>query len=105
MKGFSAFLDRRRCKDGDHEISSRKYLTIQRPVPPVSLEQSASLSSLSSLHGVLKVSSCSSSGFSLCRGRRQTPLVVVVLSLANAVGKCCQFVINTWVRALPYDLI
>ena len=28
MKGFSAFLDMRRYKDGDHKINSSKYPTI-----------------------------------------------------------------------------
>ena len=27
MKGFSAFLGMKRCKDWDHEISTRKYLS------------------------------------------------------------------------------
>ena len=28
MKGFSIFLDMRRCRDRDHEINFGKYLTI-----------------------------------------------------------------------------
>ena len=39
--------------------------------------QSASLSTLYPPHRALKVSSCSSAGFSLCRGRRQMPLLLV----------------------------
>ena len=35
MKGFSAFLETRRCKDWAQKISSRKYLTLWRPVLPV----------------------------------------------------------------------
>ena len=38
MKGSSAFLDMRRCKDWDHEIGSLKYLAVEGPVPAVSLE-------------------------------------------------------------------
>ena len=39
MKAFSAFLDMKKCKDWDHEISSWKHLTMLRPVSPVSLER------------------------------------------------------------------
>ena len=59
MKGFSAFLDRRRCKDGDHEISSRKYLSKdafhQFPEHSVSLHPELPSEG---------ASSCSSTGFS-----------------------------------------
>ena len=34
MKDFSVFLDKRRCKNGAHEIC-RKDLSVQRPVLPV----------------------------------------------------------------------
>ena len=30
MKGFSDFLDMKRCKDWDHEISFRKYLSLSK---------------------------------------------------------------------------
>ena len=81
MKDFSAFLRIRRYKNGAHKISSWKYLAIWRPVLPVSpWAQSASflLSSLNSLQGLLKVSSCSSTW----------------LNPMEIDGKC-QFVVDT----------
>lgn len=38
MKGFNAFLDMKRCKDGVQKVSSWKYLTNLTPVPSVFLE-------------------------------------------------------------------
>ena len=66
MKDFSAFLDMRRYKDWAYKMVSWKYLTIWRPVLPVSSlpwAQSAPFlcSTLNSFPQVLKVSSCSSS--------------------------------------------
>ena len=63
MKGFSAFLDTRRCKDWNHEISSWKYL-------PDSLEHRVSPSPPWTPSGVLKANSCSNTGVNHHRGRR-----------------------------------
>ena len=66
----------RRYKNWAHKISSWKYLTIWRPVLPVfPWAQSASFL-LSTLKGVLKISSCSSIWFNPCRGRWQLTIVV-----------------------------
>ena len=51
MKGLRAFLDMRRYQDWGHKICSWKYPTIQRPVPPDSLEHRVPLSTLNSLSG------------------------------------------------------
>ena len=60
MKGFSAFPNLRKCKDWDDEISSWKYPTIQRPVPPISLEHRMTFSPpWIPLRICQKVSSCS----------------------------------------------
>ena len=65
MKGFSAFLDIKRCKDWDHEISSWKYLkTCSTRFP----EEQVPHFTLNSLRGV-KVNSYSNTEISLHRGR------------------------------------
>ena len=60
VKGFSAFLGMRGRKDWDYNVPRN--------------HRHSHHSALNSL-GLLKVSSCSSTGFSLCRGRRQVPLL------------------------------
>ena len=49
MKGFSDFLDMKRCKDRDYEVSFWNYLIILRRFPPVSLEHRLPLSTLTLL--------------------------------------------------------
>ena len=77
MKGFSAYLEMKRCKDWDHEISSWKYLTIERPVAPDSLEHRVCECPPESPSGAAEglVGSYSSTGFSLFKGRWQRPLL------------------------------
>ena len=72
-KGFSAFLDTKRCKDWGHAVSFWKLKTCSTSFPRA---QSASLHP--ELSGVLKVNSCNSTGFNLCRGRRQCPWQVPI---------------------------
>ena len=115
MKGFCAFLDRRRCKEqtpGDSERQrslihcnpwgwqrvGHNLLTEQKQglgscnqfLKNIYLKtcstsfpgaQSASFSTPAPLQGVSKVNSCSSTGFSLCRGRMQMPLASTNLKL------------------------
>ena len=93
MKGFGAFLDMKRCKDWDHEISSRKYL---RPVlTSFPGAQSDSSFTLNYPQWESKVISCSSIGFNLCRQMANAFVAVVVLASANSqlTGKC-QFVVD-----------
>ena len=89
MKGFSAFLDTRRCKDWNHEISSWNYLS--KDQSPDSLEHREPPSPPWTPSGVLRANSCSSTGVSLHRGRRQMPLF---FSCWHALGKC-QFIVDT----------
>ena len=65
-RDFVDFLDMRRCKDWDHEISSRKYLTICFP-------STECLALRPESPGGSKVSRRSSTGLSLCRGRWKCP--------------------------------
>ena len=56
--------------------------------------QSASLSTLNSPQGMLKVGSCSSTGLNLQRGRWQVPLFLLLFSpWPSALGKC-QYVVD-----------
>ena len=89
MKGFSAFLDMRRCKDWNHGISSWKYLSedLFHQIP----WSTAPWSPPWMPSGVLKVNSCSSIGFSLHRGRGQMPLS---FGHWHDLGKC-QLVVDT----------
>ena len=82
MKGFSVFLDMKRCKDWDHEVSFWKCLS-KDLFPSFPGTQSASFSTLDSLQGVFKVTSCSNTGFKLQS------------QMANSLGKC-QYVIDTF---------
>ena len=89
MKGFSASLGMKRCKDLDHKIRPPKYPTSSRPVPPDSLEHRVPHSTLNchrdSPVGVhLQVNTCSSAGFNLHRGGRQNALVVQLLAMLLA---------------------
>ena len=74
MKGFSASLGMKRCKDLDHKIRPPKYPTSSRPVPPDSLEHRVPHSTLNS-HSV---------GFNLHRGGQQNALVVQLLAMLLA---------------------
>ena len=78
MKTYSAFLNMKRCKDWDHEISSWKYLSkdLSHQIPC----GSECLIPPWSPSGVLKVNSCGRTGFSLHRGGWLMPLVVVAVS-------------------------
>ena len=99
MKGFSAFLDMRRCKDWDHEIIPENILLSKGLLHQFPGAQSASLSTMNSLQGVSKVSSCSSTD------RWQMPLLLfftcwqMLSASANLqlTGKC-QFIVD---RARP----
>ena len=73
MKDFSAFLHVRRCKNLKPAPENMYLKTCPASFPRA---QSASflLSSLNSFPGVLKVSSCRSTWFNPCRGRRQVPI-------------------------------
>ena len=81
MKGFSAFLDMRRCKDWDHEVSLENiYLkTCSTSFPGA---QSTSLSTLNSFQGMSKVNICNSTEFNIRRVRWQIPLASASLWLA-----------------------
>ena len=76
LKNFSVFLDMRKYKNWARKISSWTYLS-WRPVLPVAPRAQSSpllISTLSSLWGILKFSSCSSSWFNLCGHRWQVPV-------------------------------
>ena len=85
----------KRCKDWDHEISSWKHLSLSRPLPPVSLEQSR-------LTLYPEFPSVGVEGQQLQQPRVQFPqrqmanALVAAQLLANALGKC-QFVADTWI--------
>ena len=73
MKGFSAFLDMRRCKDWDHKIC---FQNICLKTCPTRLPGAQSALLHPELpQQVLKVSSFRSAGFSLRRGRWRMPLL------------------------------
>ena len=73
---LSDFLDVKRDKDWNHEVKSWKYLSkglcYQFP-----WSTDCRILQAEFPHRVLKVSSCSSTEFSLCRGRWQTPLLLL----------------------------
>ena len=73
MKDFSAFIDTRRCENWIHKIISWKYLSEDLLCQFFSEHKCNSflVSSMNSLQGVLKVSSCSSIWLNLYRGRWQ----------------------------------
>ena len=75
-KGFSALLDMKRYKDWGHAVHFWKLKTCSTSFPRA---QRASLHP--ELSGVLKVNSCNSTGFNLCRGRWQMPLASANLQL------------------------
>ena len=83
MKGFSAFLGMRRCKDLDHKISSLKYLSIKICPTRFPGTHSASLHPKLS-QGLLKVNSCSSTGFSLHNYKVTNALIVHSLAVLSA---------------------
>ena len=76
MNDFSVFLDMKRCKNWAYKIFSWKYLTIWRPILPISPEHRVPhfWSTPWALSGVLRVSSCSGSWFNPCRGRWWVPI-------------------------------
>ena len=76
-KDFSVLQIRGGTRIWAHKIDSWKHLIIPRSVLPVFPPSTECLiSSLNSelLSGVLKTSCCRSTGFNLCRGRRQVPM-------------------------------
>ena len=75
-KGCSAFLDVKRCKEWGHAVHFWKLKTCSTSFPRA---QSASLHP--EFSRVLKVNSCNSTGFNLCRGRWQMPLASANLQL------------------------
>ena len=76
MKDFSPFLHIRRYNNWAHKINSWKYLSEDLSFQLSPQRQSASflLSTLNSLQGLLKVSSCSSTWLNPCRSRWQVPV-------------------------------
>ena len=87
MKGFSAFLDMRRCKDGDHEIIPENTL-LSKDL----LHQLPWSTECLPLH--TEFPSGSVEGQQLQQHRQMANALVVVLHLlANALSKC-QFVVD-----------
>ena len=89
MKGFSYFLDLKRCRDWDREISSRKYLSedLLHQFPWWESERAQCLTLRP------EFSSGGVEGQQLQQHRvqslqRQMANALVVLLLANALGKC-----------------
>ena len=70
-EGFSAFLNMKRCKDWDLEVSSWKHISkdLFHHIP---WSTECHIHLLNCLEGILKVNSCSCPGFNLSRGRWQT---------------------------------
>ena len=60
---------------GSQRDTTERLNGTERPVPSDSLEHRAPHFTLNSFRGVLKVNSCSSTGFNLLRGRWQMPLL------------------------------
>ena len=87
MKGFSAFLDRRRYKIWAYKISFWKYLFEDLFCQFLPEHKSALLliSTLNSFPGALKVSNCKGPWFNPCRGRWQVP----TCSSCN-LATCCE---------------
>ena len=87
MKGFSAFLDMRRCKDWDHEIIPENIL-LSKDL----LHQFPWSTECLTLH--TEFPSGSVKGQQLQQHRQMANALVVVLPLlANALSKC-QFVVD-----------
>ena len=93
VKGFSSFLDMRRCKDWDHEISSWKYLAVEGPDPLVSLEHRVPHSPpWIPPRGCWRSEAAATQGSVSAESDRNT-LGIVAQSLAKGLGKC-QFVVD-----------
>ena len=106
IKGFCAFLDMKRCEVWGHEISSWKYLTkdLSTSFPGA---QRASLSTLHSPQGVLKVGSCISTGFDLLRGRWQMPQAPTCSWQTNIIPVKCSLLVcplKLWRRLISLGL-
>ena len=86
MKGLSAFLDMRRCKDWDHEISSWKYLSKD-------LFHQFSWNTETHSPPWIPFRECWRSAAVIAWLECKHALLVGVQLLANALGKC-QFVVD-----------
>ena len=93
MKGFSAFLDMRRCKDWDHEIIPENIL-LSKDL----LHQFPCSTECLTLHpefpsGGVEGRQVQQHGVHSPKRQRASALVLVVQSLASALGKC-QYVVD-----------